>query len=233
MLLNSVLNSIFPPRCISCADVLPVNYLWQLCPPCDSSLERCDNSGANLNFSLYIYNDTIRQAIHNFKYNSRPKHGVFLGSLMAEYANEVLPRNIAIDMVIPIPLHKTKQRERGFNQAKILAHAICTPLNLNLNTSVLERTRNTSRQADLNITERAENLEGAFTVQDPLAVSGKNILLIDDILTTGSTIQACRAELLAFGANRVLSYSLAHAPLESTRDTQASRKNNIHDTLAR
>jgi len=152
---------------------------------------------------------------------------------MAEYANEVLPRNIAIDMVIPIPLHKTKQRERGFNQAKILAHAICTPLNLNLNTSVLERTRNTSRQADLNITERAENLEGAFTVQDPLAVSGKNILLIDDILTTGSTIQACRAELLAFGANRVLSYSLAHAPLESTRDTQASRKNNIHDTLAR
>jgi len=233
MLLDSVLNRIFPPRCISCADVLPVNYLWQLCPPCDSSLERCDNSGTSLNFSLYIYNDVIRQAIHNFKYNSRPKHGVFLGSLMADHASEVLPHNITIDTVIPIPLHKAKQRERGFNQAEILARAICTQLNLDLDISALERTRNTSRQADLNLVERAENLKGAFTVQDPSAVSGKSILLIDDILTTGSTIQACRAELLACGANRVLSYSLSHAPLESSRNTSKIHKNNIHDTLAR
>jgi len=176
----------------------------------------------------------MREAIHNFKYNSRPKHGIFLGSLMANYANEVLPQNTSIDIVIPVPLHKAKQRERGFNQAEILAHAICAQHNLVLDTSTLTRMRNTSRQADLTAAERTENLDGAFTVQDPSTVAGKNILIIDDIFTTGSTIEACRAALLVCGARRIFSYSLAYAPLESTRYTSPIRKNNnIHDTLAR
>ena len=238
MILDTALNYIFPPRCISCTDVLPINYLRWLCSTCHASLERYGNNGTNMNFALYVYNDTMRQAIHRFKYDSRPKHGIPLGGLMADYAYEILPRDVVISMVVPIPLHQSKRRERGFNQAEILARTICEQLSLNLDATALMRTRNTDRQAGLNIAERHENMEDAFAVQDDATVAGKNILLIDDIYTTGSTIQACRTALLARGAHRVLSYSLSYAPLYDTDDTHNStsinRKNtNIHDTLAR
>ena len=214
-LLDIILDYVFPPRCMSCDEVLPIDYLNRLCADCFDLLERCDNDGSASHFSLYVYNDAVRHAIHRFKYGSRPGYGEYLGALMAEHAYDVLPRGLTADVVIPVPLHPDKVRERGFNQAEILAAQLCRRLGLTLETSALIRVGRTERQAMLSIADRRKNVENAFAVRRTDAVCGKTVLLVDDIHTTGSTINACASVLTEAGARSVFSYSLSNARLES------------------
>ncbi|MCL2851484.1 MAG: ComF family protein [Defluviitaleaceae bacterium] len=235
--IDAVLSYVFPPRCISCAEVLPINYLDRMCGDCHGLLERCGNDASGQSFSLYEYNDTVRHAIHRFKYGLRRDYGKYLGALMAEHASEVLPRGSAVDVVVPVPLHADKLRERGFNQAEILAEAVCERLGLALDASALTRVRSTEHQARLSASERRENMENAFAVRDTGLVGGKTVLLIDDIYTTGSTVSACTSVLLRAGANRVFSYAFSKATLEDSRNYEKilklSKNANINDKLFR
>ena len=241
-LIETVIDYIFPPRCISCAEVLPVSYPDQLCFECHGLLERCENDAEGSNFSLYVYSDTIQHAIHRFKYGLRPAYGKYLGMLMADHAPQVLPRWLTVDIVVPVPLHDTKQRERGFNQAEILASAICERLGLTLDTQLLSRVRNTDHQAKLSADERRCNMRNAFAVQSAEAAANKTVLVIDDIYTTGSTVSECAAVLLSAGASRVFSYALSKAQLEETtlknhqhydNNLKFSKNANINDNLFR
>ena len=231
-----ILGYVFPPRCISCDEILPINYLDRLCGGCHDLFERCDNDGADTHFSLYIYNDAVRHAIHRFKYGSRPGYGEYLGALMAEHAREVLPCGLTVDVVVPVPLHPDKARERGFNQAEILAAAMCRYLCLQLEPAALRRIRRTDSQAALSAAERRENMEDAFEAHCAAAISGKTVLLIDDIHTTGSTINACVSALLGAGARRVFSYALSSARLEDDKNDEnikLLKNTNINDKLFR
>ncbi|MCL2617195.1 MAG: ComF family protein [Defluviitaleaceae bacterium] len=237
MIIDTFLKYIFPPRCMSCGDILPIDSSDGACVDCIELFERYKNDNRGEDFALYIYSEAVRQAIHNFKYGLRPGYGVWLGALMADHAEGILPGGLHIDAVIPIPLYTDKQRERGFNQAEILAAELCRRLGHLLERSALVRVRPTERQAFLSAAQRRENVWHAFAVAQPSAVEGKTILLMDDIYTTGSTIQACRNALKAAGASRVISYVLANAPPPVAATEAAYEKiskcANINDNLFR
>ncbi len=132
----------------------------------------------------------------------------YMGALMAQRFS-MLPELSAAQVVIPVPLFKKRQQQRGYNQSELLARAFCKQTGLALDDTSLVRVRNTGSQTKLGRQARAENMSGAFCVTDPAAVKGKTVLLLDDVATTGSTLEACAVSLRRAGAKRVLAYTFA------------------------
>lgn len=149
----------------------------------------------------------MRQAILLFKYGRRPSLGRHLGRLMAEAAERLLdPREF--DLLIPIPLHPGRERERGFNQAALLAREVGRAWGLRVGHGLVRRIRATEAQSGRR-PEREANVKGAFEVAQPDRVEGRRLLLIDDVFTTGATVNECAKVLLAAGAVEVGVYTLA------------------------
>ncbi len=194
-----------PPFCSSCGRHLAkTNLVKNICPDCLKVKLHFDRA-----FSPYSYEGTIKRLIHEFKYKGKDYLGPHLSAMMVDFIKEYnLPINY-IDFIIPIPLHKTKFREREFNQAQVLASAIAKKFNKGLLTDTLTRQRPTRAQADLEINERLENVKGSFSITNPQAIKGRNLLLIDDVLTTGATSSEAAAALKEAGANIVFVLTLA------------------------
>ena len=149
--------------------------------------------------SAWFYNDILHNLIHSLKYHDRANFGFDLGVLLGE---EILEDEIGdIDMIIPVPLHWLKKRERGYNQAFWLAKGLASIYAVPVDTSIIKRTRYTVSQTMLGSTERMVNLDGAFAINKSL--DNQHILLVDDVLTTGSTISNCAKVLRENGAARV------------------------------
>jgi len=123
-----------------------------------------------------------------------------MGAMMA---NKLKEEDISIDLILPVPLYKPKERERGFNQSALLGKYVAKEVNIPLNIDILTRVKNTKVMHSLNKKERIENVKEAFKVIDNGVVINKNILLIDDIFTTGSTVNICSKLLLSSGAKSV------------------------------
>jgi ComF family protein len=160
----------------------------------------------------------MRAAIHALKYDRIHPAARRLGSILASAIVQLLPDVPADLLVIPIPLHRTKQRQRGFNQARALAKCAIGALHrshpewrLTLAPTTLMRLRSTESQAGLTPRQRRNNVRGAFKVFDPSAIAGKHILLVDDILTTGATARAAAQSLMKAGAASVYVATLARA----------------------
>lgn len=150
---------------------------------------------------------TIREAILLFKYGGRPSMGRHLGRLMAE-AGGALFDTRQFDLLIPVALHPSRERERGFNQATLLAKEVGKVWGLRLDERSLRRVRATEAQKG-NRADREANVKGAFRVARPDQVQGRRILLIDDVFTTGATVNECARTVLAVGAAEVAAYTLA------------------------
>ena len=160
----------------------------------------------------------MRAAIHALKYDRMHPAGRRLGAILATAITQLLPETPGGMLVVPVPLHRGKHRQRGFNQARILAKYALVVLResnpewrLVLAPSTLMRLRATESQAGLTPRQRRLNVRGAFNVSDPVAVRGKNILLVDDILTTGATARAAAQSLIKAGAAAVYVATLARA----------------------
>lgn len=153
---------------------------------------------------------TIDAAIHAIKYAGRRRLARELGAWL-----ENLPTIDQLDqsaLVVPIPIHPARRRERGYNQAEELAHGWCTTSGRTLVTpSTIRRRLNTSTQTALHEHERLANVAGAFEVRMPSEVAGRRCILVDDVITTGATINACAAALLEAGALRVDAVALCVA----------------------
>ena len=149
----------------------------------------------------------LARAIWALKYHHRRSVAATLGALLAE--RYPFPTDVT---VVPVPLHIARLRERGFNQALLLARVLCRRRRLRLAPRALERQRATSAQAGLDAARRATNLRGAFWVRDTRAVVERTIVLVDDVLTTGATAQACATALRAAGAAAVFVYVVGRAP---------------------
>jgi len=184
--------------------------------------------------SFGTYDGRMRAAIHALKYDRIHPAARRLGAILAVAIAHLLPDAPADLLVIPVPLHRTKQRQRGFNQARTLAKCAIDALHksnpewrLTLAPTSLMRLRSTESQAGLTPRQRRQNVRGAFKVSDPTVVAGKHILLVDDILTTGATARAAAQSLMKAGAASVYVATLARAhrfninaqPIE-TRDAQ-------------
>lgn len=150
------------------------------------------------------YAGTLRGLIHLLKYEQVRPAAKLLGGLLAEVIAEMPLQGRSL-LVVPVPLHKSKARQRGFNQAEQIARFALRQLagNLQLNSRVLERQRPTSPQIGLTRHQRRENLRGAFRVVVPEEVRGREILLVDDVFTTGTTVSACTRVLRRAGASKI------------------------------
>jgi len=152
----------------------------------------------------------VREVIHQFKYANRHSLTVILARLMAEcWHSNPMPS----DLLVPVPLHPARQRERGYNQADLLARALGDMISLPVVTSGFERVRYTQSQISLNAADRRENVQNAFVFSSrrDSIVSDRHVVVIDDVCTTGSTLEACSVALKDAGARTVWGFTLARA----------------------
>jgi ComF family protein len=147
-------------------------------------------------------NDKLRKAIKVFKFLCRRYMSIKMGEMMAAVVIEE-PDFWPIDMIIPVPISQGNLKQRGFNQSELLAKQIAKILKKRMYPKLLRRVKETQSQRELTREERAENLLCAFEVTAPAQIKGKNILLVDDVYTTGSTIRECTRTLMEAGAESV------------------------------
>ena len=242
-LLQTTLDWIYPPRCMSCRNPLPLQNmrgrsLW-LCAHCENLFlpiegPRCTvcsvpvKPGARVcpscsgrafyfenNRAAFIYEDLIRDMIHEIKFRKRRHVAQGLGRLWAGVIAKDIP---AYAILVPLPMHPKKRRERGFDQAEVMAAAIAETTGIKL-IKALERIQDTPPQSGLHPQQRAENVRGAFRVPHGVNITGESIMLIDDIYTTGASLNECARVLKAGGAEDVFAMTLAIAQSKSSDST--------------
>jgi competence protein ComFC len=232
---GGLLSLCYPPECGICHE--PTKAECHLCESCSEDLEpirhpRCEKcsspfdgaiseqfvcancKGRELHFdcaiSSYLSNGPVREFIHGFKYLRR----TYLRRTLAAWLSETLldPRVTAFpfDAFVPVPLHHVRRREREFNQAEVLAKLISGQAGKPV-WNLLKRVRNTPTQTKLDRSERMENLRGAFKVRDVGRAKGRHFLLVDDVFTTGSTVDECSRVLKKAGAKSVRVITIARA----------------------
>ncbi|HEY6168666.1 MAG TPA: ComF family protein [Verrucomicrobiae bacterium] len=155
-----------------------------------------------------IANALTLDVIHRYKYGRALWFEPFLADLLCREAAPVL-RGGEWDLIVPVPLHPLKQREREFNQAARLGDRLSRRTGIPLNTSLLSRRLNTRTQTQLTRAERAANMRAAFATRPGVALRGERIVLVDDVLTTGATTSACARVLVQAGAGKVSVWTLA------------------------
>jgi ComF family protein len=161
-------------------------------------------------FSYYNKDSRIRKLIHNMKYKGIKEIGFELGRIYGLSLKSSGFMN-DIDIVIPVPLHPSKKRVRGFNQSEVISMGIADAAGLSVDIKSLVRKMVSATQTKRSRYERWTNVEGIFQVAETQAVSGKHILLVDDVITTGSTIESCTIELLKHEGVKVSVVALAFA----------------------
>lgn len=145
---------------------------------------------------------TVQHLIHNFKYKGKTEIGIYLGRMLGRQLKEH-PLWEPIDEIVPVPLHENKQHKRGFNQSEVFGRGIRESFGKPLHPNNLVRVTKTETQTRKSRFKRWENVETVFRVNNPEAFRGKNILLTDDVITTGSTLEACAQQLKAIKGVRV------------------------------
>lgn len=190
--------------CISCrtpfVNSFPLDSEGR-CALCRSGLRAFDAA-----YSFGSYGGSLRELIHLLKYQGMQPLARPLGA----YLLRSLPRDEAFDAIVPVPLHWWRRWNRGFNQSELLARALSRSTGIPVR-DALRRTRPTASQAGLSNTARRRNMVQAFRCRREIAVRGKRILLVDDVMTTGSTATACARALKGAGATRVAVLTVARA----------------------
>ncbi len=198
-------DALSPPACAACDQ--PVLSQRVFCPSCAETVERCPMTDDD-SLAFAHFGGAVAIALRRFKYEERADLARPLGHLLRR---AVVDAGIHTDVVVPVPLHPRRLAERGYNQAALLARAVADQLDVPFAPRALERQRQTAQQARLGRAERLVNMAEAFEVRDKPAVEGRAILLVDDVLTTGATLLACRDALIRSGAEEVRSVCLARA----------------------
>lgn len=237
---DAVLNLVFPESCFICSTplsrqhdcgicdtcwekVLKLRILEPWCPSCgipfqnfepgeihlcsDCILRPPPYSGAR---SFGYYAGELSRVVLQLKFQRRQNLAGLLGPLLASTFFDCWERT-EFDIVVPVPLHPRRRRTRGFNQAALLGKALARHISVPLRENVLARTRHTKPQVGLTDPERLRNVHGAFQCCDQAVVSGRRVLLVDDVMTTGATVGSAAAALLAGGALRVSVLTVARA----------------------
>lgn len=223
-LCRGIADWIWPPRCPVCDDVIRPGE--RICPDCRKRVRRvaepvCKRCGKPLENerreyctdcaggkhvyrqgkAVFVYRDGIRQSMYRFKYANRREYAAFYAEEAAMLYERWVRRN-QIEVIVPVPMFEGKMRRRGYNQAEVFARALGEKLDLPVDARIVRRVKNTVPQKELNDKERQHNLKNAFQLQADI-VEYRQVLLVDDIYTTGSTMDAVSQILLAGGARNV------------------------------
>ena len=217
-------NAVGSRWCVECAHNTQV-ITPPICPICgqvqrsDVACERCQETRPHYVAlrSWSVFGGVVRNALHRLKY----KRDVALGEALAQpMIHSLQAQAWPIDLVAPVPLGLARLAERGYNQAALLARPIALFLGLAYCPVIVQRARETRSQVGLSAAARRENVSGAFRAL-PERVRGKRILIIDDVTTTGSTLDACAQALMEAGADRVYGMTLARAGLAYAESGEA------------
>ena len=228
-LFRAFIDILFPPKCLICkrhsikqeictqctASFKPV--ISPLCILCGSPFltegddnHRCGNCikeipPFDIAASLFYYEEKMALAIQKLKYSKKSSLAAHLGKLLSEHP---ITENV-FDLIIPVPLHLSRLKERGFNQSQLIAKELGNNISCNVKASLLERAKPTLPQVGMKRKERVQNVKGAFQLRKDADLRGKSILLIDDVFTTGATVRECSKILKKGGANQVSVLTLA------------------------
>ncbi|MBQ4397747.1 MAG: ComF family protein [Clostridia bacterium] len=221
--IENLLNLIFPPRCPMCGELLChgehicsrcINETEFICHPicrqCGRPWGRCRCGTESSpffftrNISPLIYSKAARSGIHRMKFHNSPSSCTYFGKLMAlAVRTEYLDAGIPIDCVMGVPMYCDDERRRGYNQANLLAKIVASELNLPCFSRVLTKYRKNENQHTLSYAERQKNIRNVFRVAHPKKITDKTVLLCDDVITSGSTLNECARILLEAGAGAV------------------------------
>ncbi|MEM9051718.1 MAG: ComF family protein [Bacteroidota bacterium] len=223
--LNDLVKLFFPDTCMSCSQPLNAGE-HSICIDCLIKLPRTNFHRLQRNpvsdkfrgrlriadASAFLYfsrGNSARSLIHQLKYNGRQDIGIRLGALYAkDLINDGYNRP---DIIIPLPLHPSKQKVRGYNQCTSIAEGLNRYFQIEIGHNTIKRVSNNSTQTRKGRFERWENVERIFQVAEPSKVIGKHVMLIDDVITTGSTLEACGRRIVEAGASRLSILTLATA----------------------
>lgn len=221
----TLINLVYPKRCPLCGNILPFEA-GNVCETCISKQKRieppfCMKCGKTIGdeteeycrdciaipkhyvrgFPAFAYVGGIKEALYGFKYKNQREYGDFFAEcICAQYGNTI--RALGIDGLVPVPVHPSKKRARGYNQAEVLARRLGKRLQLPIYPSYLKRVVNTNPQKELNDKTRVKNLKSAFKIGEN-EIKLKKVLLVDDIYTSGATIESCTGVLLRAGVEEV------------------------------
>ncbi len=201
------------PLCTFCGIVLPSGKFLE-CRRCRLQPYHFDRARAVVHFS-----GSLRAALHAWKYRGVISLTPFFTDLMITYLREN-PFLHEVDCVVPVPLHRARLRERGFNQSHLLGHTLGEVFTLPVANSLVERVRNTRPQIHLARKERRRNVSGAFQVRKGVSLRGKRVLVVDDVLTTRATADSISGELRRAGCGRIYIVALASGRSAEERQEQ-------------
>jgi len=252
-LLNGSLDLLYPPKCNICKNShksrIPGDFVCSQCrktiqfnrPPfclcCSRHLgtscvhPRCSNCrrfkpAYDLAWGACLYTDSLKTLIHLYKYHQKTYLRRLFVNLMTEFINKYSFDVGQFDCLVPIPLHPTRYRERGFNQAELLAKGLAQFYNIDIYSNLI-RSKNTQHQALLSKKDRWTNTCEAFTIKLPLKIRDKSVLLIDDLLTSGATASAASAALRRIGVKRigVLTLAITTSSIDSSEKIEQAINN--------
>lgn len=224
--LSSFLSLLFPRCCIVCGRPLARGEEC-ICAMCNIDMPRTnyhlrkDNPVEKLfwgkipleratSFFFYHKGSDFRQILHQLKYGGQKEIGAIMGRYMAaEFSSSGFFEGI--DVIVPVPLHKKKQRIRGYNQSEWIARGVSAVTGIMIDTESVVRRRNTETQTHKSIFERWENVDGIFELRNPESLVGKHVLIVDDVLTTSATVAACASSLKDVEGVRISILTLAVA----------------------
>ncbi len=243
------MENMFPDNfnCIICGIELNTSSRYSLCYNCIETLpfitdKSCVKCGAKVvadtrvcsdckrikriidkNYSAIVYDGVIRKVVHELKYNNKRFYAKFLGRILYDKFLEVL-EEYSPDVIIPVPVSKDRKKSRGYNQVELMLEEFETHKDI-IDPDAIIRIVDTPFQARLKREERLDNLKGVFKIVDFTAIEGKRILVIDDIFTTGSTMDECARILLGAGAKEVRSLTLGNAHVDRVLDKDKEEQN--------
>ena len=222
---NAFISLLFPNQCLVCKegesfspDPICLDCLQHMTPlPIWNRVQELTvNDGIDIALSGWDFGDELRTAIHSLKYEERARVGFFLGELLGDQLQKKPIQEL--DYLIPVPLHPVKFRDRGFNQARWIADGLGKAVQKPVRTKLMKRIKHTISQTTLDKKERLNNMKKAFKINRN--VTDKNIGIVDDVLTTGSTISSMASILKDAGAKTIVALTVA-TPLEKKDDTYA------------
>jgi len=220
--LDSLFQLVYPPICICCDGAIEErNEIKLLCSTCLKQLEpvppdyvqteiirRLDSKYLDNLFSIFQFNEIIQTIIHRVKYQK----GQQLACRLGQYARKFSPESFSrtkIDVIIPVPLYGVREKERGFNQSLMIAKGLFSTDGMIIQPELLLRSKPTRSQTEMGREERKTNVYSAFVVPFPAKIKNKYIALVDDVVTTGATLNECARELKKAGAERVVGLTIA------------------------
>ena len=227
-----ILRLLYPPKCIFCGKILDLNTKYEICRECYKGLkfirepiistnrihpsghapfaqtrqsEEWNKRGCECVVCVFEYCGIIRESLMRFKFFDKPSYYRTLGLLLAEKIIEVAgnDENFVFDLILSVPLHVQRERQRGYNQARLIALCVSEATGVPYANDVIQRVVNTRPQSLLGKESRYSNISGAFEVVKPHIVKDKRIMIIDDIMTTGATLDECAMTLISAGAVKV------------------------------